>query len=217
MAASAARDLRPLFEPRSVAIVGGSNDPAKWGQWFARGVLRGEHRRAVYLVNRSGEPVLGRQTYRSLADLPDEPELVVAVPASVFEETVDAAIEAGARAIVAIAAGLGEIGEEGQRRERAVVERVRAGGAVLVRPNCMGVFDAGAELDLATNDFPAGSIGLVSQSGNLALEVSLLAADVSLGVSRFVSLGNQADVEAAELVVALAEHDGRPSCCWPAA
>lgn len=49
------RDLRPLFEPRSVAIVGASNDPAKWGQWFARGALQGEHRRAVYLVNRKGE------------------------------------------------------------------------------------------------------------------------------------------------------------------
>ena len=48
------RDLRPLFEPRSVAIVGASNDPAKWGQWMARDALRGEHRRAVYLVNQIG-------------------------------------------------------------------------------------------------------------------------------------------------------------------
>jgi acyl-CoA synthetase (NDP forming) len=201
------RDLRPLFDPRSVAVVGASNDPAKWGQWLARGALRGAHRRSAYLVNRSGVEVLGERTYPSLDDLPEPPELVVlAVPATSFEDTVDAALRVGARAIVAIAAGLGETGEEGRERERAVVARVREAGAVLLGPNCLGVYDAAAELDLASSELAPGSIGLVSQSGNLALEVSLLAADVGLGVSRFASLGNQADLEAAELVAALGVH-----------
>ena len=208
MATQEARNLRSLFEPRSVAVVGASNDPAKWGQWLARGALRGEHRRAVYLVNRAGGEVLGRPAYRSLAELPEAPELVVlSVPAAAFEEMVDASLAAGARAIVAIAAGLGESGEEGLQRERAVVERVRAAGAVLLGPNCLGVYDAAAELDLGSGEFDPGPIGLVSQSGNLALEVSLLAAEVGLGLSRFASLGNQADLEAAELVAAFAAHD----------
>ena len=208
MVASTARDLRPLFDPRSVAVVGASNDPAKWGQWLARGALRGRHRRTVYLVNRSGGDVLGQPSYTSLDVLPDAPELVVlAVPASAFEETVDASLRAGARAIVAIAAGLGESGEEGRLRETAVVERVRAAGAVLLGPNCLGVYDAGAELDLGSGEFVPGSIGLISQSGNLALEVALLAAEVDLGISRFASLGNQADLEAVELVAAFAAHE----------
>lgn len=201
------RDLRPLFDPRSVAIVGASSDPAKWGHWLARGALEGEHRRAVYLVNRKGGEVLGRPTYRSLAELPERPELVVlAVPASRFEEAAEASLEAGAKALVGITAGLGESGEEGRARERGVVERVRAGGAVLLGPNCLGVFDAESDLQLASNRFPAGSIGLISQSGNLALEASLLAAEAGLGLSRFVSVGNQADLDAAELVAALAVH-----------
>jgi acyl-CoA synthetase (NDP forming) len=202
------RDLRSLFEPRSVAVVGASNDPAKWGQWLARGALSGEHRRDVYLVNRGGGEVLGRPSYRSLAELPGPAELVVlAVPAAAFEESVDAALAAGARAIVAIAAGLGESGPEGRAREEAVVARVRAAGAMLLGPNCLGVYDAAADLDLASGEFAAGPIALVSQSGNLALEVSLLASEVGLGVSRFASLGNQADLEAAELVAALADHE----------
>jgi acetate---CoA ligase (ADP-forming) len=201
------RDLRPLFEPRSVAIVGASNDPAKWGQWFARGALRGEHRRAVYLVNRRGGEILGRRAYRGLEELPEAPELVVlSVPAASFEETVDASLASGARAIVAIAAGLGESSGEGRQREQAVVERVRAAGAVLLGPNCLGVYDAAAELNLGSDEFTPGSIGVISQSGNLALELSLLAADVGLGISRFASLGNQADLEAAELVSAFAAH-----------
>ena len=202
------RDLRALFEPRSVAVVGASNDPAKWGQWLARGALLGERRRRVFLVNRSGGEVLGRPAFRALDALPERPELVVlAVPASAFEEAVDASLAAGARAIVAIAAGLGETSEDGRRREQAVVERVRAAGAVLLGPNCMGLYDAAAELDLATSDFVPGGLGVVSQSGNLAIELSLLGKDAALGISRFVSIGNQADLEAAELVAALAEHE----------
>jgi acyl-CoA synthetase (NDP forming) len=206
--AASERDLSALFDPRSVAVVGASNDPAKWGQWLARGALRGRHRRAVYLVNRSGDEVLGEKSYRSLAELPEPPELVVlAVPAGAFEETVAASLAAGARALVVIAAGLGETGRDGRSREEAVVERVRAAGAVLLGPNCMGVYDSGADLDLSTSDFAPGSLALVSQSGNLAIEVALLGADVGLGISRFASLGNQADLDAAEVVMSLVEHD----------
>ena len=126
------RDLRPLFEPRSVAVVGASNDQATWGQRLARGALRGEHRRTVFLVNKRGGEVLGRPAFTSLAEAPEL--VVLAVPASAFEETVDAALAIGARAIVAISAGLGESGEEGRAREAAVVERVRAAGASHGRP-----------------------------------------------------------------------------------
>ena len=202
------RDLRPLFDPRSVAILGASSDPAKWGHWLARGALTGEDRRDVFLVNRGGGEILGRSTYRSLSELPAAPELVaVTLPDASFEEAVADALDAGAKAIVAITAGLGETGEPGRERERAVVERVRSAGAVLLGPNCLGVFDAGSALRLASNELRDGPIGLVSQSGNLALELGMLVADVELGFSRFASLGNQADLEAADLLADFARHD----------
>lgn len=202
------RNLEALFDPRSVAILGASSDPSKWGHWLARGALGGESRRSVFLVNRNGSEVLGRPTYRSLADLPERPELVVlSVPQASFEEAVDASLAVGAKALVVISAGLGESGPEGRARERAVVERVRAAGASLLGPNCLGVFDAGTELDLSAHDVTGGPVGLVSQSGNLALEIGLLGRDVGLGFSRFVSLGNQADLEAAELIEAFAAHE----------
>ncbi len=204
-----ARDLDALFDPRSVAVVGASNDPLKWGYGLSRGALRGSARRDVYLVNRNGSEVLGRASYRSLEELPGSPELVVlAVPATGFDEAVDQALAAGARAIVAITAGLGETDDEGRAREQAAAERIRASGAVLLGPNCLGVFDAAAELDIGWSELPPGEIGLISQSGNLALELALIAADHGLGFSRFASLGNQADLEAAELVTAFAAHEG---------
>ncbi len=197
----AVRDLRPLFDPRSVAVLGASDDPTKWGQWIAAGALRGAHRRDVWLVNRKGGQILGREAYTSLAEIPGPPDLVViSLPESAFEQAIDDSLAAGAKAIVAITAGLGEIDDAGKAREAAVVERVRAAGAVMVGPNCLGVYDAAAELDVGSNSFTPGSIGIISQSGNLALELSLLAAEYGVGVSRFTSLGNQADIEAAELV-----------------
>ncbi len=202
------RDLTPLFEPRSVAIVGVSADAGKWGYWFARDAVKGAHRRRVFLVGRSGGELFGLPVHRELAELPEAPELVVlAVPAAGLEEAVDASLAAGARALVAIAAGLGEQGPDGLARERALVERVRAAGAVLLGPNCLGVFDAAAELDLASNPVPSGPVGLVSQSGNIALETGLLLRDVGLGFSRLASIGNQADLDATELVAALGEHE----------
>jgi acyl-CoA synthetase (NDP forming) len=199
---SSPRDLRALFDPASVAVVGASEDPRKWGNWLARRALRGEHRRAVHLVNRAGGEVLGRRALRSLTELDGSVELVVvAVPAAELESTVADALQVGARAIVAISAGTSA------ERDQELAWRVRAAGAVLVGPNCLGVFDSGAELELASNDLPAGSIGLISQSGNLAIEIGLLAQEAGLGFSRFVSLGNQADLEAHELIDALASHE----------
>ncbi len=201
------RDLTALFDPGSVAIVGASDDPAKWGNWLARGALNGEARRPVYLINRKGTPVLGRDTYRSIRDLPDSPELVVvSVPAVAFEEAVDDGLAMGARAFVGITAGLGESGAEGLERERALVARVRDAGAMLLGPNCLGVYDQSADLGLCSNEFPPGSIGLISQSGNLALEMGIWARSYGIGFSRFASLGNQADVDLAELIASMGAH-----------
>jgi acetate---CoA ligase (ADP-forming) len=202
------RDLTPLFEPETLAIVGVSSDPAKWGYWFARDAALGAHRRRVYLVGRNGGELHGMPVHRSLGDLPEPPELVVlSVPAAGLEEAVEDSLAAGARALVAIAAGFAELGEEGATRERALVERVRAAGAALVGPNCLGVFDGAAELQLASAQLPAGPVGFISQSGNVLLEAGLLLEDVGLGFSRAVSIGNQADLGATELVAALGEHE----------
>jgi len=202
------RDLTPLFDPASVAILGASADPAKWGHWLARGALRGAGRRPVYLINRNGGEILGHPVHRSILDVPERPDLVVvSVPEAAFEQAVDDSLTMGARAIVGITAGLGERGGESLERERALAARVRAAGAVLLGPNCIGVFDSTSDLGLLYEDLPPGEIGLISQSGNLALELGLLAADHGLGFSRFASVGNQADVNLVELVSSYAAHE----------
>ncbi len=199
--------LDALFDPRSLAVVGASDDPAKWGNWIALNALKGAHRRQVFLVNKRGGSVAGHPAYTSLRDLPIAPEMVVlSVPASSFEAAVDDALAAGGRVLVAITAGFGELGGDGREREARIVARARAAGARLLGPNCMGVSDGGAELFVASSAAEIGPIGLISQSGNLGIELGILLGKEGLGFSRCVSLGNQADIEAVEVLEAMVGH-----------
>ncbi|MBG0850505.1 acetate--CoA ligase family protein [Streptomyces spinoverrucosus] len=206
---AAGRDLTPLFDPKSVAVVGASDDPAKYGHAIAAQMLRAPDRRPVHLVNRRGGTVLGRPAATSLAAVGEPVDLVVvSVPGAGFEAAVDEALACGARAIVAITAGFAETGAAGLARQRAVTARVREAGAALVGPNCLGIADNTTELYLASDTFAPGGIALLSQSGNLALELQLRLTPHGAGFSRFVSLGNQADVTLVDLIDDCARHDG---------
>jgi acyl-CoA synthetase (NDP forming) len=201
-------DLRALFDPRSVAIVGASDDETKWGNWLAGQALRMRHRRRVHLVNRRGATVHGEPTYRQVGDVAEPIDLaVLAVPPAGFEDAVTDALAAGARALIAITAGFAEHDTAGRDRQDAVVARVRAAGATLLGPNCLGALDSGTELYLLANAMPAGSVGLVSQSGNLALDLGRRLDAAGMGFSRVASLGNQADLTAADLVRSYTAHD----------
>lgn len=202
----ASRDLSKLFDPASVAIVGASDDPDKYGNWVALRALRDT--RPTHFVNRSREMVLGRRTVPSLASLKDQVDLVViAVPAVGFEQTVDDALAAGARAIVGITAGLGELGGEDLRRQHAMVDRVRGVDAVLLGPNSFGVLDHSTGLEACASTFPRGSVALISQSGNLAMDIAAHLHVGGLGVSRLASIGNQADVDVADLIDSCVGHE----------
>jgi acetate---CoA ligase (ADP-forming) len=199
------RDLSALFDPASIAIVGASVDPAKWGNAVAVQALRGAERHRLQLVNRRGGEILGWPTVRSVDDLDGPVDLaVIAVPEAGFEEAVHGVLAKGARAIVAITAGLGEAGAEGRAREDALIARIREAEAVLVGPNCLGLVDNTTATYLSSNQFAPGSVAVLSQSGNLAIELDRLLSARGLGISRFVSLGNQADVSLVELIEACA-------------
>ena len=185
-------------DPASVAVVGASDDPAKWGHWLARGALAGLPRREVHLVNRSGGTVLGKPAVRALSELSEAPELVVlAVPAEHVPAVVDEALALGTRGFVGITSSIDD----------GVIARIRAAGARLLGPNCLGVYDAATSLHLAWGQFEPGSLGVVSQSGQVGLEIAGLAAEAGIGISRFVSVGNQSDVTAAEALLDLVSHE----------
>ncbi|KQW48318.1 hypothetical protein ASC77_06025 [Nocardioides sp. Root1257] len=205
--------LDALFAPRTVAIVGASADSAKWGHVLSQRALAAPGDRTVLLVNRRGGEVLGRPTYASAESAAAAHDVrvdlaVVCVPASGFVAAVTDAVAAGARAIVGITAGLSEAGGEGARLEAEALAVARDAGAVLLGPNCLGVVDTSTGLQLAHAVLPSGDVAVLSQSGNLVLDLAGLLADRGLGVSRFVSLGNQADLGLVDFLLACVDHDG---------
>lgn len=199
-------DLSVFSDPHSVAVVGASADPSKWGYWLARGALRGRERREVHLVNAKGAVIEGVSSVRSLAELDSAPELVVlCAPAPSVPAVVEQALDAGVKGFLGITAGLDDAtGEPGL--ERRLADRIRESGARLVGPNCLGLYDAANQLELAWGTFTPGSLAIVSQSGQLGLELAGLATHAGLGVARFVSVGNQVDVTAVELLDDLVDH-----------
>lgn len=199
--------LAVFSNPRSVAVVGASADPAKWGYWIARGALRGAHRRDVHLVNAGGAVIDGHPTVRRLSDLEVAPELVVlCVPARSVPAVVDEALAIGVKGFLGITAQIDAANDQ-PGLEQELAARIRAAGARIVGPNCLGIYDSAADLELAWGSFVPGGVAIVSQSGQLGLELAGLAGHAGLGVSRFVSVGNQVDVTAAELLEDLVTHD----------
>ncbi|MET3812229.1 acetate--CoA ligase family protein [Arthrobacter sp. UYEF3] len=209
VAAPATRDLTALFAPSSIAIVGASNDPSKYGNWLAVRALRDSRSRPVHLVNRTRPEILGHPAIPSLVSAPGPVDLaVIAVPAAGFYDAVEDAIEAKVKAIVAITAGLGETGAEGLARQEELVGRLREAGIPMLGPNCLGVLDNTTGLDATVNNFAAGTISIVSQSGNVAIDLAGQLSEAGLGVARFASLGNCADLDVADLVDSCVDHEG---------
>src|SRR5690606_18081471 len=142
----------------------------------------------------------------SVRDVPGELDLVVlCVPAAGVPQVVREALDKGPRGFLGITAGLDRALHPGAERELA--RAIRRRGARIVGPHCLGIYDAATDPQLAWGEFTPGPLGIVSQSGQLGSELANLAAESGLGVSRFVSVGNQVDVTAEEALADLAEHE----------
>jgi len=195
--------LRPFFEPKTMAVVGASARPGSIGGLLFRNVLTGGYTGAAYPVNRSGEPVAGVRAYRSLEEIADPIDLcVICLPGERVIEAAEEALRTGTRALCVISAGFAETGPEGMERQEQLLALVRAHGARLVGPNCLGIATAAVHMNatFAPRAFPQGKLGFSSQSGALGLALLERAEARGLGLSGFVSIGNKADVSSNDLL-----------------
>jgi acetyl coenzyme A synthetase (ADP forming)-like protein len=200
-----AASLRPFFYPNAVAVVGASRNPASIGTRLLNAVIAANFRGNIYPINPNAASIGSLSAYRSLGDLPEAPELaVIAVPRDAVLGVIDDCAAHGVRAAVVITAGFAEIGVEGRELQRRLVEKVRGHGMRMVGPNCLGLLntDPAARLNASfAPDFPPpGRIAFSSQSGALGLAIMSLARRRGLGLSKFVSVGNKADVSGNDLL-----------------
>ncbi len=200
--------LEDILHPRSVAILGASRAPHKWGHVAAKQLIAGGFPGNIYLINPSVPDVLGRPTHASLRDVPTPVDLaIIATSFSQVSQSVEDCIAQGVKGIVIITAGFSETGPEGCALERELVDRCRAHGIRIIGSNCMGLYVRRSQLNALGMAFPlpAGPIGLVSQSGNLGMYFYAQAHLDGLGFTTFLSVGNAADVTFPECMQYLAD------------
>jgi acyl-CoA synthetase (NDP forming) len=194
--------LTPLFRPGRVAVVGASSHPEKMGFQIFRNILEAGFSGDVLPVNPKGEVILGRSSVRSADEIPEGTDLaVVIIPAKLVPATILQLGERKVRSAIVITGGFAESGEEGAVLQDELVRNAHRCGIRLIGPNCQGVnypyHGLCASWPLITR---RGEIAIVSQSGTVGAAFSDWASEDRLGFSAFVSMGNRADVDEADLI-----------------
>ncbi len=197
--------LDAIFSPESVAVIGASSTPGKVGHDIFANVLKGGYQGTLYPVNPTARSILSVRCYPTILDIPDPVDLaMIILPPKLALKAVDQCIEKPVKGIVIVSAGFREVGGEGAAIEEAIAEKCRAAGIRLVGPNCLGVINPHADVRLnasfSTRMPRVGNISFISQSGALCTAVLDFAADRGFGFSKFVSIGNKADVDELDLL-----------------
>ncbi len=203
--------LEAIFAPRSIAIIGASQDATKIGGRPVELLRRFGFPGAIYPINPRATEVQGLPAFPSVDALPEAPDLaIISVAAEAAPGALDACAAKGVKAAVIFSSGFAELGEAGvamQDRLRATAQR---SGMRVLGPNCLGAASV-AERSIATFSVvlegglpPPGPLGIASQSGNIGSYTALLARERGIGASRFITTGNECDVDIADAIAFLA-------------
>ncbi len=199
---SIVEELEPLFNPRSVAVIGATSNWNKWGFSTFSCALDG-FGGSVYPVNNKREAVLGHKAFEWVTDIPGEVDLAMfVIPASGVPGAMENCVAKKVKAAVIISAGFAETGEEGRKLQDEVLEIARKGGIRFVGPNCMGFWSASSKLKGFMWPMPikAGQLAFVTQGGNIGGAVAAAAYEREIGFHRYVSCGCAADIQIEDFV-----------------
>lgn len=203
--------LEALFNPRSVAIIGASTNMAKWGFNFSLHLMHGGYKGKCYPINPSGGELLGMKVYTSIHDVPDDIDLAfILIPPEAAVEAVRECGKKGVPACVVVTAGFGELGEEGERLQQALREAALETGMALVGPNCAGITSTAPfslYCTMQPNFPPPGHIAIFAQSGQIGGSIQRMCEKHDIGISRFVSTGNESVLKSADYLDFFAEDE----------
>ncbi len=204
--------LNAFFEPSAVAVIGASTDPAKLGYSVLQNLVEGGfvQKGTIYPINPKADEILGLKTYPSVQDVPEPIDLaVVVIPYKFVPNALRECGEKGIPAVIVITAGFREAGVDGLEREQELLDIAHEYGIRLIGPNCLGVIDTFTPLNasFSAGTPPKGPMAFMSQSGALGTAILDWAQAGRLGLSKFVSLGNKADVSEIDLMKAWVEDE----------
>lgn len=194
---SITQELEPLFNPKSAAVIGATNNRNKWGFSTFSSVLDG-FAGDIYPVNNEESEVMGKKAYVRVSDIPGQVDLAVfVIPAPFVAPVMEDCVAKGVKAAVIITAGFAETGPEGKILQDEVLRVARKGNIRFIGPNCMGYWSASSDLRafMMPTQVKDGPLAFVSQGGNVGGAILMAAYQQGLGFHRFVSCGCAADIQ----------------------
>lgn len=204
-----AREMDPIFKARSVAVIGASNDPTKWGYSVMERLIKGGYKGSIFPVNPRETAILGVTAYPNIREVPTQVDLATfAIPGPLVPEAMKEAISAGVRGAMVISAGFAESGPEGEKLQQQLLQIIQNSNIRMIGPNCNGMWSSYVGLSLSsTEPMSHGSIAFISQSGAFGGMLVRQAEEKGYGLSKFVSSGNQADLNEADYLEYLGQDD----------
>ena len=194
-----------FFNPNAVAVIGASANSEKLGHAVLRNLIDGGYaaKGKVYPINPKADEIMGLKAYPSVTDVPGDIDLaVVVIPHKYVPDALVTCGEKGIKGVIVISAGFREAGKEGVERERELIRIADKYNMRMIGPNVLGILDTFTPVNasFAADSPPQGPIAITSQSGALGTAILDWAQAGSLGLSKFVSLGNKADVNEIDLL-----------------
>lgn len=200
--------LEKLFVPKSIAVIGASRQEGKVGHSVLKNLLQYGYPGKIYPINPKAEEILRIRAYSTIFAVEGEIDLaVVAIPSQFVPSILKDCVNRGIGTVVIISAGFKESGKQGSQLERELVETIKNSGIRVLGPNCLGIIDTASNLNasFAAGMPSPGNIAFFSQSGALCTAVLDWALGEDVGFSKFISLGNKADIDEVDLLLTLAE------------
>ena len=199
--------MEAIFNPKAVAVIGASDNPAKLGFHVMKSLTQGGYSGAIFPINPGKPEILGIKTFPSLLDVPEVVDLsIVVLPADSVPKTIKECEEKGVSGMVLITAGFKEIEDrKGDQLQREILELANKSGIKIIGPNTFGIVNLHRPINASfTPEFSSvkrGAISLVSQSGGMSHLMAFLSMENGIGFSKIVGLGNRCNVDS-----------GMPSC-----
>jgi acetyl coenzyme A synthetase (ADP forming)-like protein len=201
---------KDFFTPRSLAVIGASSSPKKIGHVLVKNILDSGYEGKVYPVNpREGE-VLSLPCYKRVTDIQEAVDMaLLVVTRQRVLAVINDCVEKGIKRVVIISAGFKEMGEQGHKLEKELLKIARQHGVRVLGPNCLGFINNSLPLNatFASGIISGGNIALVAQSGAMRQSFWDWSQESGVGLSKFVSLGNEADITETDVIEMLKGDD----------
>jgi acetyl coenzyme A synthetase (ADP forming)-like protein len=208
MANDDAENIKYLFEPRSLAIIGASRDKNKIGYAVLHNVLAGGYAGKIYPVNPSGGQIEGIPVFRSILDIDDAIDMAcLTLPAKLIYDSIVSCAEKEVKNAIIISSGFSEIGNFTE--EKKIVDYARSRGMRILGPNVFGIYSSQVSLNatFVSGDIPPGHLAMITQSGALGLTLVGQASVENIGLSAIISVGNKSDIDESDLLTYLGDHE----------